>query len=38
MIDTSSTTVGSFDPSKNLFEGFKAYDLSFLVGHAIIIT
>ena len=35
-IDTSSIRQ-AFDPAKNLFEGFKDYDLSFLHGYAIII-
>jgi hypothetical protein len=35
-IDTSSTRQ-AFDPAKNLFEGFKDYDLSFLHDSAIII-
>ena len=35
-IDTSSI-MQAFDPAKNLFEGFKDYDLSFLHGSAIII-
>lgn len=35
-IDTSSTRQ-AFDPAKNLFEGIKDYDLSFLHGSAIII-
>ena len=37
MIDTSSASKERFDPAKNLFEGFKGYDLSFLQGNAIII-
>ena len=39
MIDTSSSKekAGAFEPNKNLFEGFKDYDLSFLIGNAIII-
>jgi hypothetical protein len=38
MIDTSSTpSKATADGNKNLFEGFKDYDLSFLVGNAIII-
>ena len=36
-IDTSSTRQASFEPAKNLFEGFRDYDLSFLHGYAIII-
>ena len=38
-IDTSSTKrqQPAFDPARNLFEGFKDYDLSFLHGYAIII-
>jgi hypothetical protein len=39
MIDTCSTpSKSAVDSAKNLFEGFKGYDLSFLIGNAIIIS